>query len=229
MESRSGLRPTTFTALGVLRFAALARYAPQGGVFLGFTMAGLIYGVGINDADYAVKPWVDGVRKCCPFYRKWYNMLKRCYSPVYHKKQPTYVGCSVAPVWHRFSAFREWMDTQDWQGKELDKDLLGNGKVYSPGTCVFVSQALNTFMTDNKAIRGDCPIGVSRLRFRFQSSINIKGRQTFLGLFDTEEEAHSAWATKKAELAFQYATEQTDQRIADALRSFGEGLLWAEY
>lgn len=192
-------------------------------------MAKLVFGVGVNDADYAVAYKVGGAQVMCPFYRKWRDMFTRCYSPVFHKRCPTYVGCFVVSSWHRFSVFREWMIQQDWQGKELDKDLLGDGKIYSPGTCVFITQALNAFTTDHAAKRGDCPIGASCSYGRYQAVITIKGKLTFLGRFDTPEEAHLAWATKKAELAFDYANQQTDQRIADALRSFGEGLLWAKY
>lgn len=192
-------------------------------------MVRLVFGVGVNDADYPVNPWIGGVRVMCPFYRKWYSMFRRCYSRVYHKRCPTYAGCSVVPEWHRFLAFREWMIQHDWQGKELDKDLIGDKKTYSPGTCVFITQALNAFTTDHAAKRGDCPIGVSRNQGRFRAQIAIEGKISHLGRFNTPEEAHQAWAQAKAKQAFIYATEQTDQRIADALRGFGEGLLWAEY
>lgn len=45
----------------------------------------LVFGVGINDADYNVYKTgiVDGkqtVLWICPFYRKWKDMMMRCYS-----------------------------------------------------------------------------------------------------------------------------------------------------
>lgn len=40
--------------------------------------SGLVYGWGINDADYAVKGTdkVTGSRYVCPFYSKWYSMVE---------------------------------------------------------------------------------------------------------------------------------------------------------
>jgi hypothetical protein len=51
----------------------------------------LVYGVGVNDANYNVNKYeiIDGKQKliwACPFYIKWRDMLKRCYSEVLHKK-----------------------------------------------------------------------------------------------------------------------------------------------
>jgi hypothetical protein len=42
----------------------------------------MLYGIGINDADYRVRP-----RKgpACPFYVRWSNMLKRCYTGQYNE------------------------------------------------------------------------------------------------------------------------------------------------
>lgn len=99
-----------------------------------------VYGVGINDADYQVSKgsWI------CPFYKHWKNMLARCYSPAFQRNQPLYVGCTVDPRWHRFSHFKSWMETQDWEGKQLDKDrkVLGN-KVYGPDTCLWLTRKEN--------------------------------------------------------------------------------------
>lgn len=46
----------------------------------------LIFGVGINDADYVTRSTkvVDGHQKTnwrCPFYQAWSNMLERSYCP----------------------------------------------------------------------------------------------------------------------------------------------------
>ena len=100
----------------------------------------IVYGVGINDADYQVS---KGSWRC-PFYKHWKNMLARCYSPAFQRNQPLYVGCTVDPRWHRFSHFRSWMETQDWEGKQLDKDrkVLGN-KVYGPDTCLWLTRKEN--------------------------------------------------------------------------------------
>lgn len=70
-------------------------------------MPRLVFGVGINDADYAVQPKINGVQVCCLFYRKWKNMLERCYYPKELVKHPTYQGCVVCDEWIYFSNFKE--------------------------------------------------------------------------------------------------------------------------
>ena len=102
----------------------------------------MVYGVGINDAEYSVHEYkkINGRRKTvwrCPYYNRWIDILKRCYSKGFHSKNPTYKGCTVSEEWLIFSNFRDWMIKQNWEGKQLDKDLLFEGnKIYNPETCV---------------------------------------------------------------------------------------------
>lgn len=192
----------------------------------------MVHGVGINDADYVVKRheeigYVDGKRKrklvwVCPYYRAWGNMLERCYSDKYQDSHPTYKGCSVSEEWLTFSAFKNWMMAQDWEGLQLDKDLLIEGnKVYGSDTCVFVTQTVNSFTNDCGASRGKWLIGVDwykrREKFRAQCSNPLSGERECLGYFDSEQEAHNAWQVRKLELARLLAAEQEDPRVAKAL------------
>ena len=193
----------------------------------------LVYGVGINDADYVVQRKetieVNGVRKqklvwVCPYYRTWKHMLMRCYSTKYQERQPTYKGCSVSEEWLRFSNFRTWMESQDFGGMQLDKDILFEGnKVYSAETCVFVTKAVNMFTIDSGAARGEWLIGVSwrkdRNKFMSQCNNPFTKKSEYLGLFDSEIEAHQAWLKRKLELAHLLSAEQTDTRVAKALIS----------
>lgn len=171
----------------------------------------LVYGVGIND--------LTGNRKS-KIYNAWANMIERCYSPRFHERYPTYVGCSVCEEWLTFSAFKSWMLSQDWEGKCLDKDILFPGnKIYSPETCAFISPELNLFMTERNAKRGIYPIGVSAYRQtkKFVSNCRENGKTVHLGYFDTPEEAHMAWRAKKLEIAHKHAANQTDKRVAAAI------------
>ena len=183
----------------------------------------LVFGIGVNDVDYVAFSEVHGIKEVCPFYRSWYEMLRRCYSEVYQRKQPTYVGCSVCDDWIYLSRFKAWMETQDWQGKVLDKDLLIEGnKFYSPDTCVFVTQAVNNFMTDTRAKRGIYPIGVcfdkesGKFATYCRNPFTKKGQT--VGRFHCPMEAHKAWQRRKHEHALKLADMQDDPRIAKALR-----------
>lgn len=181
----------------------------------------LVYGVGINDADYVVCPTINGKQVVCPFYSSWQSMLERCYSSKCLAKRPTYMGCSVCDEWLTFSNYKRWMETQNWKGKEPDKDLLVRGnKVYSSETCVFLDQRTNKFILDSGAARGEHPIGVSLLRGKFQAQCKnpFTRKLEYLGLFLCPNQAHLAWKKCKHEFACQLAEQQQDLRVADALR-----------
>lgn len=191
----------------------------------------LVYGVGINDAAYVVQKneinKVNGVRKPskawrCPYYQTWVDMLARCYSAKQQERRPTYKGCTVSDEWHAFSNFKNWMEMQEWEGKQLDKDLLFEGnKIYSAETCVFVTRMVNMFTTDRGSDRGELMLGVildkRREKFRAQCSNTFSGKREFLGYFTCEQQAHKAWLKRKLELARLLAAEQSDPRVAKAL------------
>lgn len=187
----------------------------------------LICGVGVNDSNYKTSKEiiVAGKRKMvwvCPFYLKWKSMITRCYSPKSITLKPTYEVCSVAPEWHYFMTFRAWMETQDWEGKSLDKDILFPGnKIYGPETCVFIDQRVNTFLTDSKAARGEWPIGVSfnkvKLKFEAYGYDSASLRRKYLGSFNCPDEAHKTWLSHKILQAHALAAQQKDERVATAL------------
>jgi hypothetical protein len=112
----------------------------------------LVHGVGINDANYKVTDRANRnlpITWRCPYYVTWSSMLARCFSKSFKKANPAYEGCTVTSNWLKFSNFRSWMQTQDWQGKELDKDLLFAGnKLYSPEMCVFLEAKINSFISE---------------------------------------------------------------------------------
>ncbi len=193
----------------------------------------LMYGVGINDVKSVTKySFENGKYKLvwrCPYYVRWCGVLERCYSKSYQKNQPTYVGCSVCEEWLTFSNFKSWMETQDWEGKQLDKDLLiYQNKVYSPETCCFIPREVNLFLTRREKNRGLYPLGVSyqikpqksivELTKPFLSKISIDSNDTYLGHFNTPEEAHMMWQKAKIERAEVLKKEQTDTRIIAGLQ-----------
>lgn len=175
-----------------------------------------VAGIGVNDS---ILPATSG-----QVYKTWRRMLDRCYGAASLRSKPTYAGCSVVDEWHVFSVFEQWMTEQNWEGMELDKDILIPGnKVYGPETCVFVPLALNRFLNSRSKARGEWPIGVSLCKrysvLQAQCNNPFARKVEGLGYFTDPAEAHEAWRAKKHEHACRYADMQTDPRIAAALRS----------
>jgi len=193
----------------------------------------LVYGVGVNDADYVVsvveaisnkgEKQVQRVVWKCPYYQRWMNMLMRCYSPKYQARQTSYVGCSVCDEWLLFSNFKNWMMTQQWEGKALDKDILCKGnRVYSPDFCVFVDQNVNSLLADSAKKRGEFPIGVSlhkESQRLLATCLDGRRKKVHLGFFDNADDAHEAWRKYKHELACKLAETQVDVRVKNALKT----------
>ena len=159
----------------------------------------------------------------CKYYAAWKSMLKRCYSKKSLESHPTYIGTSVCDEWVYASAFKKWVEQQDWQGKSLDKDIVVPGsKLYSPDTCAFVLATTNTFVTARDASRGEYPVGVYLFKktgkYRAQCNNPLSEKKESLGLFSTPEEAHEAWRKCKHELAQLVAATESDIRVVEALK-----------
>ena len=150
-------------------------------------------------------------------------MLERCYSKKSLESYPTYIGTRVCSEWLSATAFKKWMEQQDWHGKCLDKDIISPGsKLYSPDTCAFVLPATNLFVTASDASRGDYPIGVCLFKptgkYKAQCNNPFTGKQEHLGLFSTPEEAHEVWRKRKHDLAQLVAATESDPRVVEALK-----------
>ena len=180
----------------------------------------LLFGIGLNDADYMTAPTVDGAPLLDPAYMAWVSMLTRAYDQKLHERQPTYSDVTVCKEWHSFSEFRAWWLDNYREGYQLDKDLLVVGnREHGPDTCVYVPRWLNNFTEDSGASRGELPIGVSFCnqtgKYRSNCRNTITGKQHTIGRFTTPEAAHDAWLNYKLELADQLKPEMDaiDQRI----------------
>ncbi len=186
-------------------------------------------GIATNDADYVVQVKTSkgqqngGNRKytilwVCPFYERWFGILKRCFGSNRLTKYPSYKDCTICEEWLTFSNFKRWMETQDWEGNHLDKDILFEGnKLYSPETCVFVSRAINNFVNTNTAQNKErlLPLGVYwHVRVgKFAASCGAK----FLGYFEDPDAASNAYRVYKYEMACKLAETCPDPRVANAL------------
>lgn len=185
-----------------------------------------ICGVGINDAEYEVYKYdnIGGKSKVvwtCPFYSVWKSMICRCFSKKEKARIPSYLESSCVEEWFLFSNFKVWMETQDWEGKQLDKDLLVRGnKIYGPTTCLFVTQQVNLFLLERARDRGSYPLGVcwhKGTEMYIAKCNRVDGSSAHIGYFSTPEEAHKAWQLEKYKQSVILANMQTDNRVAKAL------------
>lgn len=183
----------------------------------------LVYGIGINDSNYPVKPTIDGRILICPFYQTWKSMLSRCYSTKYLQRRPTYKDCQVCKEWLTFSSFKVWMENQDWKDKQLDKDILGDGKLYSPETCCFVENWLNCLISERTDYRGKYPLGVTVHRNKFLAQMRVNGRTKYLGIFDDPHKAHLAYVEAKIKHVgnklLSYSNERVRQAVLEKIRA----------
>lgn len=180
-----------------------------------------IHGVGINDANYELvrHEYKEGRRRqvwMCPFYARWRAMLGRCYSKQFLEKHPTYRDCLVCEEWLTFSNFKAWMEDQEWENMDLDKDFkMGGNKIYSADTCIFLPQEINKLITRNKEPNAKYPLGV---KFNPNSKINPYSarcsdggsKAIHLGCFPTVQEAHRAYLQKKFEICEDYILKYKD-------------------
>lgn len=184
----------------------------------------LVHGIGINDAPYLIS-YIDdqGKEHRCPFYSRWRSLLQRITDTKLQEKYPTYIGCTIEPSWLVFTNFRAWMQKQDWQGKELDKDLKYQGnKHYGPDTCLFIRQELNKLLCLRRNARGEFPLGVSTSTIRGKPYItafcSFRAKSKNLGYFKSVEEAAAAYKTAKLAYIKELSEEETNPIIKDALQ-----------
>ena len=185
-----------------------------------------VYGVGISGTKYP--PTINDVKT--KEYGLWQNMLERCYSDTFKKRRPTYGGCEASENFKSYEYFYEWCQNQIGFGEcgfQLDKDLLTKGnKIYSENTCVFIPREINQVLIKREALRGEYLIGVywhnTKKAFKAQVNTN-KGKQEYLGLFNTELEAFNAYKDAKEAFIKEQANKwksQIDIRAYNALMNY---------
>lgn len=182
----------------------------------------LVLGWGINDSTHLV---MHGKKKEL-VYKTWTSMIRRCYSPKYHKYKPTYIGCKVCDEWRYYSNFERWFNENYKQGFVLDKDILVQGnKTYSPTTCCFIPSYINGLLAMNASNRGRYKTGVYFNGRKYIAQCGINKVQCRVGSFNTEEEAHQAYKEAKYSEIKRVAQDalnkgEIDNRIYEALLNF---------
>ena len=165
------------------------------------------------------------ITKC---YETWQGMHERCYDSNCQEKHPTYKGCKVCKEWNNYQEFAKW-DNENYyeiegQRMALDKDILCKGnKIYSPETCIYVPQRINSLFIKSNKIRGEYPIGVTKHRNKFEAHLKKDNKQICLGSYSTPEEAFLAYKIAKEQYIKEVAEEYKDKipyRLYEAMINY---------
>lgn len=191
-----------------------------------------VYGIGyLGEGKY--KSSKNG--KPTKVYGVWNNMLERCYDKKYQQKHPTYKGCKVCDEWLNFQNFAKWFENNYYEIENermhLDKDILvKHNKIYSPDTCIYVPQTVNSLFTKRDNDRGESIIGVSSYKngkYRVQCSIinpeTGKSKNKHLGYYETQEKAfkiYKYYKEKNIKEVADYFKGQISDRLYNALYSY---------
>ncbi len=107
----------------------------------------------------------------------------------------------------------------------IDKDILNKGnKIYSPETCVFVPQNINSLFVKRDKSRGNDPIGTNQLPSgNYEVRCNNGEESDYLGRFDNIYEAFYAYKVHKEKIIKQVADEYKEyipQKLYHALYNY---------
>ena len=177
-----------------------------------------VYGIGIT----GLEPSRDETGEKLDSYVCWSSMLQRCYSAKFQEKKPTYIDCRVCDDWLYYPNFKKWYEENYYEVEnktaQLDKDIIIKGnKVYSPDTCIFVPNFINSLFTKRQNDRGAFPVGVyykkANKKYVAQLSVFKDGKKTqkYLGWFDTVDEAFEVYKQAKEDYIKEIADECKDK------------------
>ena len=177
-----------------------------------------VVGVGNNDLNCINENQIA--------YNSWREMIKRCYDAKSLRRRSSYIDCYVCEEWLSYKNFLRWFEDNYVDGWELDKDILDFGnRIYAPNKCCFVPKKINIIFSKNLKSKNGLPLGVSfnKKLNKYRAECSINGVNTYLGLFNTAEEAFQTYKEAKEEYIQCLAEEYKDRlndRVYDALRKF---------
>lgn len=191
-----------------------------------------VYGIGyLGEGKY--KPKENG--KHTKVYKTWKSMLGRCYDTKIQEKNPTYKNCSVTEEWYNFQNFGKWYSENYYEieGERmcLDKDILiKHNKIYSPETCIFVPNTINSLFVKCDKSRGESVIGTTpRKNSKYEAQCWLinpktgKSKNEYLGRYDSQEkgfEIYKYYKEKNIKQVADYYKSLIPQKVYDALYDY---------
>ena len=143
-------------------------------------------------------PTLDSDGKQLKMYTQWAAMMLRS------RFQPYAENVVIDDRFKSYDLFIDWaMNQKGWMHIEesgrvwaLDKDIVGDGSIYSPEVCVFVPAVINNF--NIKSLDHSLPRCVSQTPSgKYTSRIRVFGKRENLGTYDTIQEATGSIVSAK--------------------------------
>ena len=146
-------------------------------------------------------------------YSAWANMLSRCYDNNYTHPH-LYKSTTVHDDWHCFQTYAEWYTEELYKTNldgsvHVDKDILGNGSIYSPQTCSLVPAVINTLLAYKGG--GKFLPGVRRSSNGLYRV--MPGYDCSTIRFTSEKDAHLAFVQSKSQRIKDVANDYKDRLV----------------
>lgn len=183
-----------------------------------------VCGIGyFGSGEYVPASYKTGKKAPHYIFKSWQRMLTRCYSEAEQQKDKSasYKGCLVTEDWHNFQNYIAWYKSQpSWEDEtlQIDKDLLGNGRLYSSENCCLVPIEINIFLSGLVNLDRKLPLGVQYIRPRTSGSkegyvakSSEHGNDVYLGYYNTPEEAYEVYKKYKENRAKELASIYVDK------------------
>ena len=132
-----------------------------------------VLGVGVVDVCFQISI----KRRVVWQYEVWHGILRRSCCAKKKQQCQTYKDVTVCDEWLSFASFLGWCNKEvayrgKPEGMSLDKDILFNGnKIYSPDTCSFVPQIINTVV-----ISGDSGFTLHKPSGKYTANYRCNGK-----------------------------------------------------
>ena len=148
-------------------------------------------------------------------YTTWLGIKRRCYNSQ-DKYYYCYgqIGVKMCDEWLDFKAFKSWYFENyysiDGEYIAIDKDIFGDGKLYSPSTCCFVPFKINGMFVHkhNGIMRG---LQKKGSKYQVKARNTFTGENEYVGTFKNPEIAHMAYIGAKEAIIHAVAEEYKDK------------------
>lgn len=133
--------------------------------------------------------------------KKYHNMLARCSEEYWDKYDNSYRGTKICDEWlYNKYAFYDWVNDGQYykidgeREVHLDKDVLSQvkgyeEKIYSPDTCLFLPDRINTFLGScRRNLKTGLPLYVEQIEYTEKYRIR-NNKYGIVEVFDNWEDA----------------------------------------